>query len=165
MIRYERRNLWAAPKGRVKSLLAFWDFARFSVHGDTQAVFEYEPPQSVLNAITKANGTAGDIASENTSLKGDNMAKPQLKRANTAKRKDSMAAISGFTEHLSEFFHEHGADNVAGRLEALEASNRRIEAMLRKLSQDMGDDDSEGVDRPHVHQMGSSDALDEEESP
>ena len=95
-------------------------------------------------------------------MKGDPVTRPQLKRANTAKRKDSMAAINGFTEHLSEFFHEHGADNVAGRLEALEASNKRIEAMLRKLSQDMGDDDSDAADRPHIPQVGSSDALDEE---
>jgi hypothetical protein len=41
-------SAWIAKK------LAFWDFSRFSVHGDIQAVFDTEPPQSVLDEIAEA---------------------------------------------------------------------------------------------------------------
>lgn len=52
---------WRAPGGpRAAGLglwgrtMCFWDyFGRFSVHGDLQAVFDHEPPQSVLDAIAE----------------------------------------------------------------------------------------------------------------
>ncbi len=53
-----------------------------------------------------------------------------------------MTTAAGFTEHLSEFLHEHGASDIAGRLEALEGSTERIENILRKLSQISGEDTS-----------------------
>ena len=76
-----------------------------------------------------------------------------------------MVALHGFTEHLSEFLHERGADNIAERLEAVEASTRRIEAMLRRISQDMGDDCSEISERPHPSRTESSDAFEAGDSP
>ncbi|KAL9106744.1 MAG: hypothetical protein Q9227_008243 [Pyrenula ochraceoflavens] len=36
---------------RLRRRLAFWTFSRFSIHGDIQAVFDTEPPQSVLDEI------------------------------------------------------------------------------------------------------------------
>ena len=45
-------STWVAKK------LAFWDFSRFSVHGDIQAVFDTEPPQSVLDEIIEAEDQA-----------------------------------------------------------------------------------------------------------
>ena len=36
---------------RVRQNLAFWTLARFSIHGDIQAVFDTEPPKSVLDEI------------------------------------------------------------------------------------------------------------------
>ena len=108
----------------------------------------------------------GKGPSDETSVKDDSSTRPSLKRANTnVKRKDSMAAVTGFTEHLSEFLHERGADNIAGRLEALEASTKRIEDMLHKLSQNMGDDDSENSDLPYHSRPEHSNALEDEESP
>lgn len=140
-VRYERRHLWEKPKSKVRSLWAFWDFSRFSVHGDTQAVFAFEPPQSFLDEIARNVEMDCNLASEAPSLKGSDVARPQLKRTNT-KRKDSMTTAAGFTEHLSEFLHEHGASDIAGRLEAVEESTERIEIMLRKLGQDVGEDAS-----------------------
>jgi len=139
--RYERRHLWEKPKSKVRSLWAFWDFSRFSVHGDTQAVFAFEPPQSFLDEIARDEEINGNRASEAPSLKGPDTTRPQLKRTNT-KRKDSMTTAAGFTEHLSEFLHEHGAGDIAGRLEAVEGSTERIEDMLRRLVETSGEDAS-----------------------
>lgn len=83
----------------------------------------------------------GNRASEAPSLKGSDTTRPQLKRTNT-KRKDSMTTAAGFTEHLSEFLHEHGASDIAGRLEAVEGSTERIEDMLRRLVETSGEDAS-----------------------
>ncbi len=111
------------------------------MHGDTQAVFEFEPPQSFLDEIARGEEIDGILASQTPSLKGPDATRPQLKRSNT-KRNDSMTTAAGFTEHLSEFLHEHGASDIAGRLEALEGSTERIENILRKLSQISGEDTS-----------------------
>lgn len=71
---YERRTLWVGdkrvhhritidwtnpfgPRHKSKSwwsrTASFWDFSRFSAHGDIAAVFDLDPPQSVLDEIAK----------------------------------------------------------------------------------------------------------------
>ena len=71
---YERRTLWRDDRhrhrpgppgqglewkrrgGKVTSwthILKFWNFSKFSVHGDIHAVFETEPPRSVLDDIAE----------------------------------------------------------------------------------------------------------------
>jgi hypothetical protein len=71
---YERRTLWRDDRHRHRPgphaqglewkrrggkdtlwarILKFWNFSRFSVHGDIQAVFETEPPRSVLEDIAE----------------------------------------------------------------------------------------------------------------
>ena len=56
----ERGSLWPIEKTPSRAnkhrRRLFWDFSRFSVHGDIEAVFEDEPPQSVLDEI----GEGGD---------------------------------------------------------------------------------------------------------
>ncbi len=125
----------------------------------------FEPPQSVLGDTGEPDTSTGNVASANASVGGDTTPKPQLKRTNTAKRKDSMASMTGFAGHLSEYLHEHGADDIAGRLEAVEASTKRIEEMLRKISQDMGEDDSESSERPRGTREENSDVFEEGVSP
>jgi hypothetical protein len=49
---FHQLSHWVAKK------VAFWDFSRFSVHGDIQAVFDTEPPQSVLDEIAEVQGEA-----------------------------------------------------------------------------------------------------------
>ena len=79
---YERRNLWhsdrhhhhpPAPKsidwkrrggpvaeaGWWAHTINFWNFSRFSVHGDLHAVFETDPPQSVLDEIAEEDDLHG----------------------------------------------------------------------------------------------------------
>jgi hypothetical protein len=77
---HERRTLWMADRHRharpkptvtwaqavgsaggmkdktasaLSTFLTFWDFSRFSVYGDIQAVFDTEPPEGVLEAIAE----------------------------------------------------------------------------------------------------------------
>lgn len=71
---YERRTLWRDDRHRHRPgppgqglewkrrggktalwarVLKSWNFSRFSVHGDIQAVFETEPPRSVLDDIAE----------------------------------------------------------------------------------------------------------------
>ena len=71
---YERQTLWVSDrhihnrakvafknpfspprtvKGWWHRTQSFWDFSRFSVHGDIAAVFDIDPPQSVLDEIAK----------------------------------------------------------------------------------------------------------------
>ena len=75
-----------------------------------------------------------------------------------------MAAITGITEHLSEFLHDHSADNLITRLEALEASTKRIENMVLRISQDMGEDESESGHEPHATHPEESPSFEETES-
>lgn len=59
---YERRRLWRpirSPQKRSKP--SFWNFSRFSAHGDIQAVFDAEPPQSVVDQIEAEDALDDDI--------------------------------------------------------------------------------------------------------
>lgn len=128
---------------KIRSWLAFWDFSRFSAHGDIQAVFELDPPKSVMDEIYEAEDTNRQTLSDDYSLRGTSESKPRLSRVKT--RKDSIGTVAGLTEHLSDFFHEHGGTggDVSSRLEALEEAMKRIEKLLVRLGQDLGDDASE----------------------
>lgn len=144
---YERRRLWSTKPSRLKTKLSFWNFSRFSVHADIQAVFDSDPPQSVLDEISEA-GEHPDLV--NLAVPSINFSGKTASRSEghniiptkTAKRKDSMAAMEGSTEHLGEWLHGNDSSGLAGRLEALENAARRIEDMVRKISQDFGEDSS-----------------------
>ncbi len=76
---YERQTLWkndrhrhrppaptsvdwkntSGPMRTWNQTMSFWDFSRFSVHGDIQAVFETDPPQSVLDDIAEQDDLHG----------------------------------------------------------------------------------------------------------
>lgn len=102
---YERRNLWKDDVSRKASMLRFWDFSRFSVHADTQAVFEYDPPEQAASNGATSPPVPG--------------------------RKESFRALPAITD-----LKEHGQD-VLQRLEAMEASNGRIEELLRRMNRDV----------------------------
>ncbi|EOD45061.1 putative nonselective cation channel protein [Neofusicoccum parvum UCRNP2] len=64
---YERRHLWKSTKrtlGTVNKRRKFsiWNWSRFSVHGDIQACFETEVPQSVLDDIVQQDEIDEDVA-------------------------------------------------------------------------------------------------------
>ena len=153
---FERQNLWrnaynppddAAPAKERQNgkwtWLKFWDLRKFNVHGDTEAVFEYEPPKEMLNGIIQAEEEedAKDITRTLTSGKQKRPEMPSRQNTKTT-RKESFSPTVGLSEHLTDFLHEHGGSDLAQRLEALEASNHRIEEMLLSISQDLGNDDS-----------------------
>ena len=151
---YERRRLWSTKPLKLRPKLNFWDFSRFSVHRDIQAVFDSDPPQSLLDEISEAeeNPDRESLAVPSISFNGKAAKRPEIQRGvstKTAKRKDSMGAMEGLTEHLSEWLHGHEGSGLTNRLEALESSTRRIESMLKRLGQDLGDDssDSEAISK------------------
>ena len=83
---YERRTLWvpekrkkfkagridwtnpagprAADKGWWNRMMTFWDFSRFGVHGDLQAVFDIEPPEDLLDENQEGDAATGDGAAD-----------------------------------------------------------------------------------------------------
>ena len=151
---YERKRLWSTKPSRLQTKLRFWDFPRFSVHADIQAVFDSDPPQSILDEISEAeeNPNPRSLAVPSISFDGkagNESESHQTDPAKTARRKDSMATIEGLTEHLGEWLHGHDSRGLTSRLEALEATMRRTEIMIKKISQDLGDDssDNENISR------------------
>ena len=152
---FERRRLWSTKPLTLKPALNFWDLSRFSVHADIQAVFDSDPPQSILDEISEAgeNPDVGTLVVPSVSFKGKAAKRSESHHkipTKTAKRKDSMTTMEGLTDHLGDWLHGHDSNGLVGRLEALEESTRRIEDMLRKISQNLGDDssNSETVSKP-----------------
>lgn len=94
-----------------------------------------------MDEIYEAEDTTGQMTSEDFALSGKAGVKPRLSRTKT--RKDSFGTVAGLTEHLSDFLHEHGGGDINNRLEALEDATKRIEGLLVKLGQGLGDDDSD----------------------
>lgn len=151
---YERKHLWSTKPSKIKTKFSFWDFSRFSVHADIQAVFDSDPPQSILDEISEAeenpNPRSLAVPSINFNTKAANRSEGHhIIPTKTAKRKDSMAAMDGSTEQLGEWLHGHDGNGFVERLEALENATRRIEEMVKRISQDLGDDssDSETISR------------------
>ena len=94
-----------------------------------------------MDQIYEAEDTTGQMTSEDFALSGKTGARPRLSRTKT--RKDSFGTVAGLTEHLSDFLQEHGGGDISNRLEALEDATKRIEGLLVKLGQGLGDDDSD----------------------
>lgn len=64
---YERRYLWKKQHAQPthgalrRPKASYFNFSQFSVHGDIQAVFEAEPPQSVIDEIEEEDELDDDI--------------------------------------------------------------------------------------------------------
>ncbi|KAL9129303.1 MAG: hypothetical protein Q9217_002214 [Psora testacea] len=157
---YEKRHLWAdqdkssgtaGGKGdrsvltRLWELKRLWDFSRFSVHGDIQEVFDFEPPRSVLDKVSEAGDVKGDLA--RPASNGGPSINSSQGNMKSSKRKKSFGTVAGLAEHLTDFLHEHGGEDITDRLDAVEAATKRMEAMLRKIDRSLGHEDSS--DEPH----------------
>ncbi|KIY00971.1 uncharacterized protein Z520_03637 [Fonsecaea multimorphosa CBS 102226] len=72
---YERRTLWMSDRRKISSgkkidwkhpggpkatPAQYWALSRFSVHGDVHAVFDIDPPQSVLDKIAEEDDLSHD---------------------------------------------------------------------------------------------------------
>lgn len=140
---YERRTLWAdtnqknLPSG-PRQKLASWKVSRFSVHGDLQAVFDTEPPQSVLDQISQGDNLSVKILEEEFhESRGKRRSESASKPHRRPVRALSTSSISDLTEQLSELLRDHGDQTIKPRLDALEESVKRIEDMLLKVSRGM----------------------------
>lgn len=122
---YERRTLWMADRHRhrrpspnsitwaqavgsaggiktktsdsLASLLSMWDFSRFSVHGDIAAVFDTEPPASVLEAIAEEDDENGAPDGIGKSLLEDlhrRVNEDHAQAKSTSSRRGSSALVS-----------------------------------------------------------------------
>lgn len=140
---YERRTLWAATNQKTlpsgpRQKLAFWNFSRFSVHGDLQAVFDTEPPQSVLDQIFHDDDLSIDILEEEIhQSRGKQRSESQSKPHWRPVRALSTSSANELTEQLSELLRDHGDQTVKPRLDAMEEAVKRVENLLLKVSQGM----------------------------
>lgn len=172
---YERRNLWVTPRntnlnstnpGGNTRRSRWWDFSRFSVHGDIQACFESEPPQELLDELEDEDVLDPSII-EAQEQAGQQHHTPQNKRLSVgsanqqstspvrfrgshgATRHESLipSSLGGHGGHsqLAELIQELQPD-VGKRLDALEKSNKRIEGLLKRLCENMLDEDSDESD-------------------
>ena len=149
----ERRTLWAGARRqreaeqlpRAHSRTNLWDFSRgFSVHGDIQAVFEAEPPQSIEEEITNDNDLGRHILEDEFAREFGHEAGAKRSRRGTGKsRRDSVALFAGTTGRLRSLLNEGSEDDdeedVKIRLEAVEKTTLRIEKMLQRLCDELDD--------------------------
>lgn len=141
---YERSSLWALDYSNVhrprrpRGRLALWGLSRFYAHGDIQAVFDCDPPESILDESLEEESVSQCLLDNDlavTNKNGRNMLLPDVKDGRKT-RKASMDSIMGFAEHIPGILQQYsGGNNTQDRLEALEESTKRIEDMLRRLCQ------------------------------
>ena len=151
---WERSSFWETLKQRFfgsdksRPRLAFWGFSRFSVHGGIQAVFDVEPPQSLLIEISDAdnNNINSNVIHEEHPATFNNKhlgVHPNAHNQGHKPRKDSIEPFAGLAEHIPDILHHLGmGSDMKERLEALEESTKRIEDMLGKLCENLINDDT-----------------------
>jgi hypothetical protein len=176
---YERRTLWMADRHRHRrhspnhhitwaqavgsaggiktktshslwAFLSFWDFSRFSVHGDIAAVFDTEPPESVLAAIAEEDDAPegiGKFLLEDLH-KQVNDDHPPVNPTSSRSRRGSSALVSD---------PEETARRVAGRSTRPEAKPSRMRresqttASLRREFVDSGDESQDSESHTRLH--------------
>lgn len=132
---YERRTLWMSdkprpyrakridwrnPDGPRATNSPSWAISRFTVHGDIHAVFDIDPPQSVLDQITEeddleyGNGT-GEASSNNfqrgfdfspSTRRPSQAIDPKQREPVTSKAAGRRRKESKFSEQLRQEFQE-----------------------------------------------------------
>lgn len=180
----ERRTLWAGarrqieaeqlPKVAVKPLSRPSLWARgFSVHGDIEAVFDVEPPQSVEDEIAQDNDLAShaledEFVREFGPEAAQDTIRPGLRRTNTGKsRRDSVAPFAGLSGRLRDLLNEGSEEGegeiVRERLDALESATGRIERLLERLCEelDQGIKPTRGGDGGVDEEKGGSGKLED----
>lgn len=151
----ERRTLWASTKPelpklpKTRSRPSLWDFSRgFSVHGDIQAVFETDPPESTPAQSPSDQEADHDVFEDAFVREFGPEAAPSRSRRGTGKsRRDSVVpygVLGSFPrEGLGEIKEDSEERSTLSRLKALEKATSRIEEMLAKLCDGLGDSQSD----------------------
>ena len=143
---YDRHYLWRQAKAKPyqhQKPHSFWDFSRFSVHGDIQAVFDTDPPEYIYDDDSDVEDSGFERPRLDSNSHGNRDQHDDQDFRAKRLRKGSNTSVVGLTEQLSDMLHEHRASSIKERLEKLEASNERIELLLRKLCED----EIDGVDK------------------
>ncbi|RDL34520.1 Uncharacterized protein BP5553_07648 [Venustampulla echinocandica] len=150
----ERRILWPKPR-RFRNAEELpkppgvrsrpWDFSRgFSMHGDIQAVFDTEPPQSVEDEIANDDDlNHPTLEDEYVRQFGRDVEGERRKKTAPKDRRDSVAPFAGLPQRLRDLIspesEDENTEDVKNRLEALEKSTLRIEGLLGRLCADLDD--------------------------
>ena len=141
---YDRNYLWkqAKPKAfQQPKVHSFWDFSRFSVHGDIQAVFDTDPPEYIYDEVSDVEDSNEGRQRIQPTSQGNGKQNGDAEFRAPRLHKESTASMVGLTEQLSHMLQKHDGSSINERLEILEASTGRIELLLRKLYEDGGGDD------------------------
>ena len=137
---YERRSLWAKSDRRVtskphQSPFAFWNFSKFSVHNDIQAVFDVELHQPVIDEMHIGDSEGNFSASlHKRPAKDEDISLGSSQGGGT--QAESIGSASGIKEEISDVLYKHSS-SIDHRLKALEESIERIENMVRGVSEAM----------------------------
>ena len=155
---YERKYLWTRKKirtyepSKTRTKLASWGFSKLSVHGDIQAVFESDPPDSILGDLSEGENLHDHLEDESSVLsrkRREAIASSSHKGHKT--RKDSIDSLTALPDHLPEMLHHYLGGNTKSRLEALEDTTSRMEDMLTKLCQQLLENTSSEAETPQSH--------------
>ena len=141
---YERRSLWATANRKDVLLhprrkLNHANLSRFSVHGDLQAVFDIQPPQSVLDEMSTEDGLSSCVIDEESPRRLGKRRSESFSRPNRkAVRALSTSSANELTEQLSDILRDHSNHTVKPRLDAMEKAIMRIENLVRTFSEGVG---------------------------
>lgn len=141
---YERRSLWAAASRRYvlpnpQRKLNHANLSRFSVHGDLQAVFDIEPPQSVLDEMSTEDGLSSCVIDDEFPRRlGKRRSESFSRPSRRAVRALSTSSANELTDQISELLREHSNHVVKPRLDTLERAITRIENLVRTFSESGG---------------------------
>lgn len=155
IIRYvERRILLpeiypSQSRPRSHSRTNLWNFSRgFSVHADIEAVFDDEPAQPAEEQLEGSRAMVHYLDTQNqfeNAFTAENMNNQQSKPGKTKSmknRRDSVMPFEGLGKQIRELLaHEDDDEDKEGliqRLENVEKSTLRIEAMMEKLLESLG---------------------------
>lgn len=142
---YERRSLWAAATRRYmlpnpEPKLHHTTLPRFSVHGDLQAVFDIELPQSVLDEISNEEALSSYMIDDEFPRRlGKRRSESFSRSKRKAVRALSTSSATELSEQLSELLRDHSNHVVKPRLDSLEKAMARIEDFMRTLSEGISD--------------------------
>ena len=149
---YERRSLWSTFERRASHVSkppSFWDFSRFTAHGDIDACFDLEPPQTAAldghsDGENLTNVIFKDAFPMEHHMREEDSPRGTSHKMKQSKRKDSVEQFAGLAEHLPSIIqHFSGEGESKSRLDELEESTQRIEAMVRRIYESLDNTQSE----------------------
>jgi hypothetical protein len=173
---YERRTLWMADRhrhGRPKSstvtwkqavgsaggmrsktsnylafLLEIWDFRGFSVHGDLQAVFDTEPPESVLDAIAEEDDE--DFAPEGIGKTLNTDFNNQIYKE-SGRPSSSRRGSSALVSDPDDTSRKSASRSKFSRIPSRQRRESQTTDSLRREFASEGDDSQDSQDHPKHH--------------